>query len=236
MSGSIGIIGAMEIEVKSLVSAMENPVKTETANLSFYSGKLKGKDVTVVQSGVGKINAALCAQILCREFKCSCVINTGIAGAMAEGLGIFDFVVSTAAVHHDVDVKIFGYDFGHVPGMPVRDFPADEKLVSAVEKAFAQSETCKNHKLVKGLVASGDQFISSGEKKNFIKTNFQAACCEMEGASIAHACYLNKTPFVIIRCMSDMADDSATSTYTFNEETAAAESADVMLNLIEFLD
>ncbi|MCQ2596609.1 MAG: 5'-methylthioadenosine/adenosylhomocysteine nucleosidase [Treponema sp.] len=229
----IGIIGAMEIEVKNLVSTMENPNKTETANLVFYTGKLSGKDVTVVQSGVGKINAALCAQILCREFKCDCVINTGIAGAMAEGLGIFDFVVSTAAVHHDVDVKIFGYEFGHVPGLPVRDFPADEKLVAAVERAFAASETCKDHKLVKGLVASGDQFISSGEKKSFIKSNFNAACCEMEGASIAHACYLNKTPFVIVRCMSDMADDAATSTYTFNEETAAGESTELMMNLIK---
>lgn len=229
----IGIIGAMEIEVKNLVSTMENPNKTETANLVFYTGKLSGKDVTVVQSGVGKINAALCAQILCREFKCNCVVNTGIAGAMAEGLGIFDFVVSTAAVHHDVDVKIFGYEFGHVPGLPVRDFPADEKLVAAVERAFAASETCKDHKLVKGLVASGDQFISSGEKKSFIKSNFNAACCEMEGASIAHACYLNKTPFVIVRCMSDMADDAATSTYTFNEETAAGESTELMMNLIK---
>lgn len=231
----IGIIGAMEIEVKSLVSAMENPNKTESANLVFYIGKLKGKDITVVKSGVGKVNAALCAQILCREFKCDCVINTGIAGAMAKGLGIFDFVVSTAAVHHDVDVKIFGYEYGHVPSLPVRDFPADEKLISAVEKAFEVSEACKGHKLVKGLVASGDQFISSGEKKDFIKSIFNAACCEMEGASVAHACYLNNTPFVIVRCMSDMADDSATSTYTFNEETAAAESAEVMMNILEYI-
>lgn len=229
----IGIIGAMEIEVKNLVAAMVSPEKTETANLVFYTGKLEGKDVTVVQSGVGKVNAALCAQILCREFKCDCVINTGIAGAMAEGLGIFDFVVSTAAVHHDVDVKIFGYEYGHVPTIPVRDFPADEKLVAAVEKAFAASESCKGKKLVKGLVASGDQFISSGEKKDFIKQTFNAACCEMEGASIAHACYLNKTPFVVVRCMSDMADDTAVSTYTFNEETAASESTELMLNLIK---
>lgn len=229
----IGIIGAMEIEVKNLIAVMTEAAKTETANLTFYTGKLCGKNVTVVQSGVGKVNAALCAQILCREFKCDCIINTGIAGAMAQGLGIFDFVVSTAAVHHDVDVKIFGYEFGHVPGIQVRDFPADEKLIAAVEKAFAASETCKNRRLVKGLVASGDQFISSGEKKKFIKSTFNAACCEMEGASIAHACYLNQTPFVIVRCMSDMADDSAEATYSFNEETAAAESTELMLNLIK---
>jgi len=228
-----GIIGAMEIEVKNLVSAMTNTKKTETANLVFYTGTLEGKDVTVVQSGVGKINAALCAQLLCREFKCDCVINTGIAGAMAQGLGLFDFVVSTAAVHHDVDVKIFGYEYGHVPSMPVRDFPADEKLIAAVEKAFAESESCKGKKLVKGLVASGDQFIASGDKKNFIKETFNPACVEMEGASIAQACFLNKTPFVIVRCMSDMADDAATSTYSFNEETAAAESTELMLNMIK---
>ena len=231
----IGIIGAMETEVKSLVSAMTESNKIKTAGLVFYSGKLQDKDVTIVKSGVGKINAALCAQLLCREFKCECVINTGIAGAMAEGLGIFDFVVSTAAVHHDVDVKIFGYEFGHVPGLPVRDFPADEKLISAVEKAFSVSETCKERKLVKGLVASGDQFISSSDKKNFIKSTFGAACAEMEGASIAHACYLNNTPFVIVRCMSDMADDSAESTYTFNEDTAAAECADLMQNILRSL-
>lgn len=227
----IGIIGAMDTEVKTLVGAMTEKKETKNGNLVFFSGKLNGKDVTIVKCGVGKVNAAICASTLIREFKPDCVINTGIAGAMASGLAMFDFVVSTEAVYHDVDVQIFGYKLGQMPGCP-ETFKADEKLVSAVGKAFAKTPELSERKLIKGPVASGDQFISSKDKKDFIKSNFNPACAEMEGTAIAHTCSNFGTPFAIVRCMSDMADESAESTYQFNEDTAADQCARLVMSVI----
>lgn len=227
----IGIIGAMSREVKTLCEKMQNVEKTEMNSLVFYKGTLNGKEVVVVKSGVGKVNAALCAQLLALVFKADRIINTGIAGALAEGLNIFDFVVSSGAVYHDVDVSVFGYKPGEVPGLPV-EFAADSKMIAAAETAFSKTDIASSHKLIKGRIASGDQFISSSEKKNFIRKEFNPACVEMEGTAIAHACHLNKVSFLIVRCMSDMADDSGDSTYTFNEDTAAELSAEFTLNLI----
>lgn len=227
----IGIIGAMNREVKTLCEKMQNVEKTEINSLVFYKGTLNGKDAVVVKSGVGKVNAALCAQLLSLVFKADKIINTGIAGALAEGLNIFDFVVSTGAVYHDADITVFGYKPGELSGLPV-EFSADIGMIAAAEKAFSKTKFSDEHKLIKGRIASGDQFISSSEKKNFIKKEFNPACVEMEGTAVAHACYLNKVPFIVVRCMSDMADDSGDSTYTFNEDTAAELSAEFTLNLV----
>lgn len=228
----IGIIGAMSVEVNSIVASLENAEKIEKGGRTYNKGKLFGKDVVVVQCGVGKVNAALCAQSIISEFGADRVINTGIAGAMGAGLGVFDFVVSTGAVHHDVDVRVFGYELGHVPTIDVKIFPADKTMADTAMKAFASSEISKEHKVISGLVASGDQFISEKPQKDFIKTNFNPACCEMEGASIAQTCYLNKVPFLILRCMSDMADES-TPTYQFNEESAAELSGKFLMEVIK---
>lgn len=228
----IGIIGAMSVEVNSIVASLENAEKIEKGGRTYNKGKLFGKDVVVVQCGVGKVNAALCAQSIISEFGADRVINTGIAGAMGAGLEVFDFVVSTGAVHHDVDVRVFGYELGHVPTIDVKIFPADKTMADTAMKAFASSEISKEHKVISGLVASGDQFISEKPQKDFIKTNFNPACCEMEGASIAQTCYLNKVPFLILRCMSDMADES-TPTYQFNEESAAELSGKFLMEVIK---
>ena len=232
----IGIIGAMETEVKMLRSKLENPSQTEYAGLTFYEGTISGKNLIIVKSGVGKVNAALCAQALALKFGASKIINTGIAGATGGGLNMFDFVASTEAFYHDVDVEIFGYKPGQIPGMP-ETFKADDNLAEAAVKAFANTEASKEHKILKGRIASGDQFISDSAAKNRIKTTFAPLCVEMEGAAIAHACTLNKVPFVIIRCMSDMADDSerGESKYKFNEDSAAEESAKLILELIKLI-
>ena len=232
----IGIIGAMETEVKMLRSKLENPSQTEYAGLTFYEGTISGKNLIIVKSGVGKVNAALCAQALALKFGASKIINTGIAGATGGGLNMFDFVASTEALYHDVDVEIFGYKPGQIPGMP-ETFKADDNLAEAAVKAFANTEASKEHKILKGRIASGDQFISDSTAKNRIKTTFAPLCVEMEGAAIAHACTLNKVPFVIIRCMSDMADDSerGESKYKFNEDSAAEESAKLILELIKLI-
>ena len=234
MSDVIGIIGAMETEVKMLRSKLQNPLSTEYAGLTFFEGTLNGKFVIIVRSGVGKVNAALCAQALALKFGASKIINTGIAGATGGGLGIFDFVASTEAVYHDVNVEFFGYKAGQVPGMELA-FKADKALADAAEKAFSLTDFSKEHKILKGRIASGDQFISDSSVKKRIKEQFEPLCVEMEGAAIAHACTLNKVPFVIIRCMSDMADDSGESTYKFNEDSAAQASAKLILELLKGL-
>lgn len=226
----IGIIGAMDSEVEALFAQMSAKEKININNLTFYKGQLFGKEVVIVKCGIGKVNAALCTQLLILNFKVEKIINTGIAGATGEGLNQYDFVVSTAAVYHDVDVQIFGYKPGQIPGMP-EAFDADSALADVAIKAFEKSELAKEHKIIKGLVASGDQFIAGGEKKNFIVSTFKPACVEMEGGAIAHACYANKIPFAIIRCMSDCADESVETTYS--EDAASKLSSAFLMEVIK---
>ena len=229
-----GIIGAMESEVRSLFDQLEGKEVLEYAGLTFCSGLLQGKAVVIVKSGIGKVNAALCAQALILKFGVTKIINTGIAGAFAKGLGVFDFVISTAALYHDFDTTAFGYKKGQVPGMP-QMFMADQELADTALKAFEATEFSKQHKIIKGLVASGDQFISDSAAKKQIRSNFEPACVEMEGCAIAHTCYLNKVPFVIVRCMSDMADESVEQTYAFNEDICADASACLVIKMLEEL-
>lgn len=235
----IGIIGAMDVEISIFCAEMEKNgslKKTECGNLVFNEGNLCGKNVVVVKSGIGKVNAALCAQRLVLQFGVEKIINTGIAGAIQENLHIHDMVVSTDAVYHDMDATAFGYEPTEIPQMHTSAFDADEKMIAAAEKAFAQSESAKKYKLIRGRIASGDQFISYAEQKEHIEEICSPACVEMEGAAIAHACFLNQIPFVILRCISDNADDSYEVTYSFNEKIASEECASVVLKMLEFLD
>ena len=226
----IGIIGAMDSEVETLFTRMSCKEKININNLTFYKGKLFDKDVVIVKCGIGKVNAALCTQLLILNFKVSKIINTGIAGAIGDGLKIYDFVVSTEAVYHDFDVQFFGYKLGQVPGMP-EVFTADSSMVNTAVSAFENTDFSKQLKIVKGRIASGDQFISGNEKKAFIISNFHPQCVEMEGCAIAHTCYANNVPFVIIRCMSDTADDSVKETYS--EETASKLSSTFLLEVLK---
>lgn len=228
----IGIIGAMDSEVATLFAHMSAKEKININNLTFYKGKLYNKDVVIVKCGIGKVNAALCTQLLILTFKVSKIINTGIAGAVGEGLKIYDFVVSTEAVYHDFDVQFFGYKPGQVPGMP-ETFKADPALINAAKQAFEQTDFANKLKLSQGLIASGDQFISGNDQKALIISNFHPQCVEMEGCAIAHTCYANNVPFVIIRCMSDTADDSVKETYS--EETASRLSSTFLLEVINKL-
>ena len=162
-------------------------------------------------------------------------MNTGIAGAAASSLGVFDVVVSTDAMYHDVDATLFGYKPCEIPQMDTYCFPADKNLISAAEKAFAKTDAAKKYRLLKGRVASGDQFIANGEKKRRIKSLCDPACIEMEGAAIAHTCYLSDVPFVIIRAMSDAADDNGGEAIAFNEKAAAEESAAIVIEMMKLL-
>lgn len=229
MSDVIGIIGAMDSEVSAIYEKMTSKEIIEINHIKFYKGLLFGKNVVVIKCGIGKVNAALCTQLLILKFDVKKVINTGIAGAVGNSLNIYDFVISTQTVYHDFDTQFFGYKLGQVPGLPEK-FDADSKMVELAISTFEKSELSKNHKMQKGLIASGDQFISGGNAKKNILEKFHPLCVEMEGCAVAHACYLLKIPFVIIRCMSDCADDTVKTSY--EEEKASKLSSDFLLEVI----
>lgn len=231
----IGIIGAMHEEVITLKSLMEIEKTIEKASLTFYEGKLEGKDIVLVQCGIGKVNSALCAQILISEFKVEAIVNTGVAGAIHSSLGVNDIVVSTEAIQYDVDARAFGYEKGQIPQMDNSIFLADERLVNAAYESSLEQVKGKGFNIVKGRVATGDIFISSKELKEELENDFKAYCGEMEGAAIAHACYLNNVPFVIIRAMSDKADGSANVTYDEFVVEAAENSKDIVLKMLRAL-
>ena len=228
----------MEVEINVLRDEMKANGGMNTVqggNLTFYEGTISGKAVVLVKSGVGKVNAALCTQRLILQFGVTMVLNTGIAGGMENSLKIFDFVVSTSAVYHDMDATAFGYKATQIPQMEVSDFPADETMVNASVLAFSKIDKPKNNKIIKGRIATGDQFIADKTAKAHIAKVANPACVEMEGAAIAHACFVNKIPFAILRCISDNADESYESTYSFNEEIAANESAELVKALLKEL-
>ena len=228
----IGIIGAMDLEVETLLGVMENKKSIEKARSTFYEGTLEGLDVAVVQCGVGKVNAALCAQILCDCFGVTHLVNTGIAGSLCAELDIGDLVVSSDAMYHDFDCVHFGYEFGKVPGMDTIAFPADKTMM---ELAFAAAEAVNPGHTKIGRVASGDQFICRKEQKDAIIANTKAVCTEMEGTSIAHAAYRNGVPFVILRAISDKADDSAEMDYPTFEAIAADRCARVAMAMAKHI-
>lgn len=214
----IGIIGAMEEEVQVLKNEMEAEEVKEITGMTFYKGTLCGKETVVVQSGIGKVNAAICTQVLADQFGVDVVINTGIAGSLDADIDIGDIVISTDAVEHDMDASAFGDPVGQVPRMDTFSFPADEQLVKkAVE---ANEEANPDVRTFTGRVVSGDQFVSSSEVKDRLVKLFGAKCTEMEGAAIVHAAYLNKISCVIIRAISDKADNSATMDYPTFEKKA----------------
>ena len=228
----LGIIGAMDVEVATLKEKMEGALVSTKAGMAFCEGTLEGVPAVVVQCGVGKVNAALCAQILCDCYGVTAVVNTGIAGSLCNDLDIADLVISRDAIHHDFDLRFWGRPVGQVPGFDVTAFPADEKLM---ELAFRAAETVNPGHNKIGRVASGDQFICSREQKESIIANTQAICAEMEGASIAHAAYRNGVPFVILRAISDKADDSAEMDYPTFEALAAQRCAQVTMLLAKQL-
>ncbi len=203
----IGIIGAMEKEVAGLIPALSNSQATTIAGLTFYHGKLGQNSVVIVQCGVGKVNAALCTQILIDHFKINAVINTGIAGGIDPKVAIGDIVIATTALQHDVNATAVGYQPGQIPGLGQLSFPADPTLQEAAKKAT--TEVVGSAKTHLGIIATGDEFIASSERKDYLFTTFNALCAEMEGAAIAQVAFLNQLPYSIIRIMSDQADNSA---------------------------
>ena len=228
----LGIIGAMQVEVEILLSCLENKTEKTFAGSTFYEGSLEGLDVVIVQCGVGKVNAAICAQILCSCFGITHLVNTGIAGSLCADLDIGDLVVSTDAMYHDVDAVHFGYPMGKVPGMDTTEFPADKTMM---DYAFAAAEAVNPGHTKLGRVASGDQFVAEKPLKEKIIAVTGGLCTEMEGAAIAQTAYRNQLPFVILRAISDKADDSAEMDYPTFERIAAHRCAEVTMRLAQQL-
>jgi len=231
---SIGIIGAMDEEIAILVDKIKINKKFKRAKMEFYVGRYSNKEVVVVKSGIGKVNASVCSQILVSEFHVDAVINTGVAGAIYDGLEVGDIVISQDVIQHDFDVTGFGgYKLGEIPRMDNYIFNADNDLINMAIRAATKDDV--KHEAFVGRILSGDVFIASCEKKDFLWKEFKGYCTEMEGAAIGHACYLNNIPFVVIRAMSDKADGTAHVNFNdfFNE--AAKNSTEIVLDMLTYM-
>ena len=214
----IGIIGAMDEEVQQIIDVMTIEKTVERASMQFHCGMLEGKQVIIVRSGIGKVNAAICAQILVDLFGVNAIINTGIAGSLKPEINILDVVISNEVVHHDVDATAFGYPLGQVPRVDTLAFQADAHMIEIAKESCAAA--VPEIHMFTGRVVSGDQFISDEQTKARIVENFDGFCTEMEGASIAQTAYMNHIPFVILRTISDKADKSVEMEYSQFEAKA----------------
>lgn len=230
---TIGIIGAMEEEVAILKEKMSEVTVLEKAGMEFFKGILGGQQVVIVRSGIGKVNAGICTQILADVFQVNAVINTGIAGSLKAEINIGDIVLSTDTMQHDVDAREFGYPLGQIPRMETLTFLADEKLRKLAKEVC--EEVNPDIQVFEGRVASGDQFVADKETKERIIENTQAYCTEMEGAAIGQAAYLNKIPYLVIRAISDKADDSAHVDYPTFERQAIRHTVNLVSRMMECL-
>ena len=226
----IGVIGAMEEEVASLINQMEDADSKTMAGMTFNKGKLWNQDAVVVQSGIGKVNMAICTQILVNIYGVDMLINTGVAGGLYKDINVGDIVISSDALQHDFDVTGLGYKKSVIPGMETSVFTADTELVEMAKEAceIVNPEI----QCFVGRVVTGDQFISDKEKKKWLTDTFAGYCTEMEGAAIAQVCYFNHIPFLIVRAISDKADDSASMDYPEFERQAIIHSTNLTRALI----
>ena len=225
----MGIIGAMEEEVELIRESMRIERQETVSGMTFYQGVLEDRPVVVVHCGVGKVNAAICAQTLIVRFGAVTIVNTGVAGTLRPDVSIGDIVVSTDAVQYDMDCTALGYARGTILYSDMRFFVADPLLrQSAVQAAW---RTAEDVDVFEGRICSGDCFISDSSQKERLQQEFDGYCCEMEGAAIAQVCTLNDVPFVIIRAISDSADESGRMSYEFFEKQAAHHSASIVCEL-----
>lgn len=223
----LGIIAAMHIEADMLKEAMTETTTETISGVEFVSGKLGQCETTVAVCGIGKVFAAMCTQTMILRYHPDCIINTGVGGTLTDKLNIGDLAISTAVVQHDMDTSPLGDPVGLISGINIIQIPADPATVEKV------CHICENRGIrhACGVIASGDQFIASREKKDWIVSTFQGISCEMEGASVGHVCYVNKVPFVILRAISDSADGGACEDYPSFAKNAAKTSAGVVMEL-----
>ncbi len=228
----IGIIGAMQQEVAILKEALENCHEVNKAGCTYYSGQINGVDVVLLQSGIGKVAAAIGTTVLLDEYQPDVVINTGSAGGFDSSLTMGDVVISTEVRHHDADVTAFGYEIGQMAGQPAA-FSADEKLMAVAEKAL---DSLTDKHAVRGLICTGDAFICTAERQDFIRKHFPSVIAvEMEASAIAQTCHQFQVPFVVVRAISDVADKESPMSFDEFLPLAAQSSSEMVLKMVELL-
>ncbi|EGR2796464.1 5'-methylthioadenosine/S-adenosylhomocysteine nucleosidase [Vibrio navarrensis] len=228
----VGIIGAMQQEVAILKDALQNAKTASKAGCTFYSGQINGVEVVLLQSGIGKVAAAIGTTILLDEYQPDVVINTGSAGGFDASLNLGDVVISSEVRHHDADVTAFGYEIGQMAGQPAA-FEADEKLMSLAEKALAQME---GQHAVRGLICTGDAFVCTAERQAFIRSHFpNVIAVEMEASAIAQTCHQFKVPFVVVRAISDVADKESPMSFEEFLPLAAQSSSQMVFNMLSLI-
>ena len=228
----IAVIGAMEEEVEALRSAIENPKTTVIANSEYTEGTYDGHDVVLLKSGIGKVNAAMSTTILLHHFKPEAVINTGSAGGFDQSLEVGAVVISDEVRHHDVDVTVFGYEMGQVPGLPAA-FLSDEKLRKVAEEAVKE---VGQHQFASGLIATGDSFMNDPARVESVRGHFpHMKASEMEAAAVAQVCHQFGVPFVVIRALSDIAGKESNISFDEFLPTAAKHSTEIVLRAISKL-
>ncbi|GAL24071.1 5'-methylthioadenosine/S-adenosylhomocysteine nucleosidase [Vibrio maritimus] len=228
----IGVIGAMEQEVSILKAALTNLEETKKGGCTFFTGQLHNVDIVLLQSGIGKVAAAVGTTILLSDYQPDVVINTGSAGGFESSLNLGDVVISTEVRHHDADVTAFGYEIGQMAGQPAA-FTADQKLMDVAEKALAQME---DKHAVRGLICTGDEFVCRPERQAFIRENFPGVIAvEMEASAIAQTCHQFNTPFVVVRAISDVADKESPMSFEEFLPLAAQSSSEMVVKMVELL-
>ncbi len=228
MKVDIGIIGALDEEVSALISLLEDHIEERVGSIRFHLGRLSEKSVAIAKCGVGKVFAAICTEAMIIKYSPRLIINTGVGGALASGLNSADVVIGSALCQHDMDTSPLGDPVGLVSGINKIYFESDEQAVSIA------SSLCKKggYNFLVGRIASGDRFVASIEEKNRITSIFSAYACEMEGAAIAHTAFVNDTPFIVIRTISDSADGEASMSYLELLPIAAERGAAITLGLV----
>lgn len=225
----IGIIGAMRVETDALKAKLKNRSAEVISGVEYVSGELSGKKVVVAQCGIGKVFASICAQTMILRYGVSALINTGVAGTLSEGVGVLDFAIASAVVQHDIDTTPLGDLPGLISGIDKVKLPASERISEAAERiARLQGNGC-----LRGVIASGDQFINDKAKKQWIRDSFGAIACEMEGAAIGHVCYVAGVDFAVIRCISDNASGEADMEYPKLVKIAAVRSQKLVEALVK---
>ncbi len=224
----IGIIGAMKPEIDGIKAVLENKKTENISGIEFVCGTVCGREVVAAQSGVGKVFAAICAQTMILRYSPETIINIGVGGTLTEKLGIGDIAVASAVVQHDMDTSPIGDPVGLISGINVIEIPCGRKTV----EKFRDSVSSLGIKCEIGIIASGDQFISSSAQKRRIRENFDAIACEMEGGAVGQVCYVNGVDFCVVRAISDSADGEAKMDYPAFMEMAAKNSVEVMKNFL----
>ena len=220
----IGIIGAMEEEVAALQRQMEGVTKQVISGVTFWQGMLQGSKAVVAKCGIGKVFAAMCAQTMALTYQPDFILNTGVAGGLSPSLSVGDVALARSVVQYDMDTSACGDPVGMIPGLDFIHFPADDRMITALQKA-AVSLSCG---VEIGTIASGDRFVSDPAQKDAIRQEFNAIACEMEGGAIGHVCYVNKIPFGILRVISDSASGNGTMEYEEFMPMVAARSAAIV--------